>query len=434
MRQLVLVFSLTFSVLFAQNYYPPIANENWDSLPASQLNWPQDRIDSLYRFLDSKNTKSFMVLKNGKRVLEQYFDSYTQDSFWYWASAGKSAAAFLVGMAQDEGLLDIRDKTSDYLGTGWTSLTQAQEDSITIWHQITMTTGLDDGIAATPQVPDPLNCLDPACLQYLTPVGTRWAYHNAPYRLVQDVIAEASGMNINLYTRSRLLQRTGMKGLWANYVLFGRARDMARFGLLVLRNGIWEQDTLIHNSAYMQAMSRPSQNLNQAYGYLWWLNGQNSFLIPRSQILFPGPLTPGAPMDMFAALGKDDQKIYIVPSLDLVVVRQGNASGSLVLGPSSFDSELWEILEWMGATTTSIEPVVESSIHIFPNPVSDYITIQSEKMIAAISCFDIHGRSINIHADPAKRVQLDLSFLEPGYYSLRVEGSSFVEYKKFVKH
>ena len=49
---------------------------------------------------------------------------------WYWASAGKSLTAFMVGIAQQENYLSISDTTSDYLGQGWTNCTQSQEEKI----------------------------------------------------------------------------------------------------------------------------------------------------------------------------------------------------------------------------------------------------------------------------------------------------------------
>ncbi|MFK7971991.1 MAG: serine hydrolase [Bacteroidia bacterium] len=430
MKQILLLIVLSISLVFGQqSYFPPLNSESWDSLPASQLGWPQDRIDSLYRFLDNSNSKSFLVLKDGKRVLEQYFDSFQRDSFWYWASAGKCAAAFLMGMAQDEGLLHIQDKTSDYLGKGWTSATASQEDSITIWHQITMTTGLDDGLPITPQVPDPLNCLDPSCLQYLTSPGTRWAYHNAPYRLVQDVIAQASGQTINQFTRSRLFNRTGMRGLWFDYVLLGRARDMARFGLLVLENGVWDTDTLIRDQAYMQAMIRPSQNMNEAYGYLWWLNGQASYLPPRVQLRIPGQLVSSAPSDMVAALGKNDQKVYVVPSLNMVVVRQGNAADLPALGPSSFDTELWEILSWLGAPTTSVEAKAESEILIYPNPASDMLFIKTDQNIKRAELIGVNGQRISllVHNN-----QCSLEGITNGVYMVELESEHGILRKKLL--
>ncbi|MBP6812063.1 MAG: serine hydrolase, partial [Saprospiraceae bacterium] len=139
---MVLIFT-TLS-LFSQSqtfYFPPKTGTAWQTISPASLGICQERIDSLYNFLEVKNTKSFLLLKDGKIVLEKYFGTFVQDSIWYWASAGKSLSAFLVGQAQEEGLLDIQDKTSQYLGNGWTSEPQAKEDLITVWHQLTMTNG-----------------------------------------------------------------------------------------------------------------------------------------------------------------------------------------------------------------------------------------------------------------------------------------------------
>ena len=343
------IYGLFSGTATAQNlYFPPITvGATWATTPPQDLGFCPERIDSLYNFLEARDTKSFMLLKDGKIVLEKYFGTYTQDSIFYWASAGKSLAAFLVGLAQDEGLLDINDKTSEYLGPGWTSLNPAQEDLITIRHQLTMTTGLDDG------VPDD-NCLTPACLVFKATAGTRWAYHNAPYHLTHNVVANASGITFQQFTRTRLFQKVGMNGFWFNYVMYGRARDMARFGLLTLAKGVWNGDTILHNQTYYHDMINTSQSLNKSYGYLWWLNGKPSFMFPASQFVFPGPLLSNAPADMYSALGKDDQKIHIVPSKGWVVVRQGlSASASLV--PIDFDKDLWDYLNALECTSSNEE-------------------------------------------------------------------------------
>ena len=141
-----------------------------------------------------------------------------------------------------------------------------------------------------------------------------------------DVITQASGLNINAFTYSRLGSRIGMNSFWFNYVMYGKARDMARFGHLILSEGIWATDTLMHDQEYFQAMTNTSQDHNLSYGYLWWLNGKSSFMIPSVATSFPGMLNPEAPADLIAALGKNDQKIYVVPSMDMVVVRQGNST------------------------------------------------------------------------------------------------------------
>jgi hypothetical protein len=64
-------------------------------------------------------------------------------------------------------------------------------------------------------------------------------------------------------------------------------------------------------------------------------------MLPTLQNVFTGFMVPNAPADMFAALGKNDQKIYVVPSQKLVIIRMGNAAGNVQLAVSSFDNELW---------------------------------------------------------------------------------------------
>ena len=137
-----------------------------------------------------------------------------------------------------------------------------------------------------------------------------------------------------------------MDGNWLQLgfsnVYYSTARSMARFGLLNLNEGSWNGNPILGNSGYFSAMTNTSQDLNKAYGYLWWLNGKESFRVPASEVQFPGKLIPNAPDDLIAGLGKDDQKLYVIPSKGLVIVRMGDDAAETLLGPSSFDNELWE--------------------------------------------------------------------------------------------
>lgn len=320
-------------------YFPPVNSTNWDTVPAASLGWNEAGWNELFTYLQQKNTKAFIILKNGRIVKERYFGTFGPDSNWYWASAGKTMTAMMLGIAQEEGLLDLNDRTSQYLGQGWTSLPAGKEDLIRIRHQLTMTTGLDD--ETTPD----RDCTAPACLIYKTDAGGRWAYHNAPYTLLDQVLEAASGMNFNQYFQQKIRDRVGMNGIWLktgyNNVYFSNARSMARFGLLMQNKGKWEQTVIAGDAGYMEAQVSSSQNFNPSYGYLTWLNGKSSYMLPTSQIVFPGMLIPNAPADLYAALGKNDQKIYVVPSLDLVVIRMGESAGNVQLAVSSFDNELW---------------------------------------------------------------------------------------------
>lgn len=245
----------------------------------------------------------------------------------------------LVGIAQQEGLIDINNRSAQYLGTGWTSAPLAKENMITVKHQLTMTTGLDDG--ATDD-----DCTLPGCLLYKADAGTRWAYHNAAYTLLDKVVENASGLSYNNFFQQKIRDRIGMNGLWikspnANNVFYSNARSMARFGLLMLNKGKWDNTSILSDTNYFNSQVNTSQNLNLSYGYLTWLNGKSSSMLPTLQTVFRVSIIPNAPTDLYAALGKNDQKIYVVPSQKLVVIRTGESAGMVNFAVSGFDNELW---------------------------------------------------------------------------------------------
>ena len=320
-------------------YFPPIGSTVWQTASASSLGWNETELNNLYSYLQSKDTKAFIILKNGKIVVEKYFKTFTSDSLWYWASAGKTMTGFLVGIAQQEGLININNPSSQYLGTGWTSAPLDKENKITVKNQLTMTTGLDDGVADA-------DCTLPGCLLYKADAGTRWAYHNAAYTLLDKVIENASGLTYNSYFQQKIRDKVGMNGAWikvpnANNVYYSNARSMARFGLLMLNKGKWDNTVILSDTNYFNSQVNTSQNLNLSYGYLTWLNGKNSCMLPTLQTVFPVSIIPNAPSDLYAALGKNDQKIYVIPFQKLVVIRMGNTAGGVRLATSDFDNELW---------------------------------------------------------------------------------------------
>ena len=320
-------------------YYPPITGDAWETKTITSVGWDEAKLQAAFDFAATKQTYGLVVLHHGKIVKEQYWNGWNKDTKYYIASAGKSVVAFVAGIAQQEGLLNINNKVSQYLGNGWTSEPAAKENLITVKHQLSMTTGLNDAM------PDQ-DCTTPACLTYKSDAGTRWAYHNAPYKLLQTVIGNAVGQTFGQYCRAKLFNKTGMSGaFWLDYTMYCTTREAARFGSLILTKGSWNGTSLINDDAYFNAMVNTSQNYNVSYGYLWWLNGKQSSMAPQSQLVFNAPLVPNAPADMFCALGKDDKKIYVVPSLDVVVVRLGDDAGASALGPSSFDNELWGMLK-----------------------------------------------------------------------------------------
>ena len=419
MRSLFLGVLLIFigEFVIAQSlYFPPTGGGEWENLDPSSINYCPDRVDSLYDFLEEQKTKAFVLLKDGRIVLEQYFNDFGRDSLWVWFSAGKSLRATLVGIAQAEGLLSLEDKTSEHLGQGWTSLTNEQEAQIKVWHQMTMTTGLDE------TVDDPF-CTDPECLEYKTDPGTRWFYHNAPYSLLRNVLEAATGENINQWTNSRIKRKIGMtSGFWFpvafNTFYFSRARDMARFGLMIQAEGAWNGTTIVDDPQFMSEMLNSSQAMNPAYGYLWWLNGKDKFIPPGIALSFPGPLAPDAPQDAVTAAGALGQFCSISKEKGLVLVRMGEEnSGSQA--PINLLNDIWKhVLDLECNTTNTIEKSARK-ILVYPNPAKEFLYFDHiPGQIKSVELVNTLGHKFTAHQIDNK---LDLKNLRPGMYYLRVD-------------
>jgi CubicO group peptidase (beta-lactamase class C family) len=316
-------------------YFPPIGGNEWETKSISSLKWNQNAVQPLKDFLTQKNTKSFMILVNGRIVMEEYFDGHTASSEWEWNSAGKTLSTAAIGIAQQEDLLNINKKVSDYLGTGWTSMPLAKENLITVRHLLTMTSGIQDSSQLVIK----------SKLTYVADAGQRWAYGNV-FQKLMDVVAKSSNQSFDDYLNSKLKSKIGLDGYWDRGVVYtiynSTSRGMARFGLLALNKGKWNA-TQVVNEAFFTESTSTSNTINPSYGYLWWLNGKSKFMIPNSQTVFPGALVPDAPADMYAAMGARDQRIYVVPSKKMVVIRMGATAnpGNANFAVSGFDNELW---------------------------------------------------------------------------------------------
>jgi CubicO group peptidase (beta-lactamase class C family) len=112
---------------------------------------------------------------------------------------------------------------------------------------------------------------------------------------------------------------------------------------MALNNGKWNNDQIIDETFFKESIAT-SQNINPSYGYLWWLNGKTRFMIPGGQTVYQGYLIPNAPTDMYVAMGANDQRIYVIPSKNMVVIRMGDAAdpANPNFAVSGFDNAIWE--------------------------------------------------------------------------------------------
>ncbi len=432
---LLIAFCLSTIVAQSQNYYfPPLTGTTWETTTPQSLGWCTEKVDTLYKYLETTNSKAFIVLKDGRIILEKYFGTFTQDSAWYWASAGKTLTGAVVGIAQQEGFLKIQDTTSKYLGKGWTAAPLSKENLITVRHQLTMTTGLDDGVADS-------DCTLPTCLQYKADAGSRWAYHNASYTLLDKVVENATGQNFNTYVTNKLRSKIGMTGLFIktgyNNVHFSTARSMARFGLLLLNKGKWNTTAIVSDTAYMRQMVNSSQTFNPSYGYLTWLNGKSALMVPQLQTVFPTSVSPQAPAEMFAAMGKNGQLINVVPSQGLVVIRMGNNPDNALV-PFTYNNEVWKRLNLVICNRTAIaeNALNTEGVSVYPNPTDNSLYVSFDKEINNFKILIINslGQVIKTKKGFGNILEIDISDIKRGLYLFQIQSEKGTVTKKIVKN
>ena len=309
----------------ADYYYPK--SDVWEKVSPQSLGWDAPKLKEALEFARANNSTALIVLYKGKIVAEEYWQRWGARSRANIASAGKSMMSILIGIAQEQGKLKVDDFVSGYLGDGWSKAPLDKEQVITIKHLLTMTSGLDQRLG------------------YEADPGTKWLYNTPAYHKLMGVVEKATGKTINEFSVEVLFGPLGMSdSRWFTSSVTASARDMARFGLMILSQGTWAGSQVVEEG-YLSAALSTSQDLNHSYGYLSWLNGKDSLVTPGIPLLVRRSLAPEAPADMVAALGMGDKKIYVVPSLDLVVARHGTAANDeTARAGTSFDSGLWKLL------------------------------------------------------------------------------------------
>ncbi|MBM3953566.1 MAG: serine hydrolase domain-containing protein [Planctomycetota bacterium] len=319
----------------ARDLFLPTADETWETASPEALGWDRAALDEACDFVRDTHGKSFLILKDGRIVVERHWTAAGPAHAQYVMSTGKSITAFLVGVARAEGKLTLGQPVSEIIGPGWSRATPTQEREIRVEHLLTMTSGLD------------------ARLAYEAPPGAVWRYNTPAYQQLHPLLEKAVGTSVDAFSARVLFEPLGMKhSRFRSHSFVMTAREMARFGLLILARGTWNDRSVIEDRAYFAAMLAPSQRLNRAYGYLWWLNGQESFRTvgpPRAAVR--GALVPDAPADMVSANGKGGQRISVAPGAGLVVVRLGENPAAGHGGDtegngtqSRFDVQLWRRL------------------------------------------------------------------------------------------
>ncbi|WP_293458478.1 serine hydrolase [Phenylobacterium sp.] len=268
-------------------------------------------------------TYALLAVQGGRLTFERYGFGATAESTQPSWSMAKSMTQALVGMLALDGRLDVAAPADV---PEW----QAPGDpraAITTDQLLRMSSGLafvEDYVPGS--VSDVLEMLygsgkaDTAAYAAGRPLahppGTFWSYASGTTNIVARLAAKAHGGDFAAYMRERLFQPLGMTSATPKFDAVGTfigssfcfctPRDFARFGLLYLRDGVWEGRRLLPEGwvDYARTPTFQQAGVTDAYGAHWWL----------------GLGGPGS----FSANGYAGQFIVVCPERDLIVVRNGD--------------------------------------------------------------------------------------------------------------
>lgn len=300
----------------------PWPTEAWPEGPAPNNAWFDALVEQAFASDAFGETHALVLVQGGRLIFERYGEGFGPDSTYPSWSKAKSITQALVGLLAGDGRLDIHAPATV---PEW----QAPDDprgAITLDQLLRMSSGLRFVEDYVPDHPSDVIAMlfgegkddvahFAASLPLEHPPGSFWSYASGTTNIVARIAGEAAG-DLKAYMWSRLFEPLGMRTpipkfdaagtfIGSSYC-FASARDFARFGLLYLRDGIWEGRRLLPAGWVDYARTPTPQQpgvTEGPYGAHWWLGiaGEGSF----------------------SANGYDGQYTVLAPDLDMILVRHG---------------------------------------------------------------------------------------------------------------
>ena len=255
------------------------------------MNEREFQINELVKSSHHPQLNSVIVWEDGQIQAECYFNGFTAESRHNIKSVVKSILSIGIGIAQDEGLLNVDDKISKYLPE-FNEGRDLRHRMITISHLLTMSSGIfwQGGVHYHCPMMDAMrrskNWVDYiADCQVKTTPGTVYNYKEFDVILLSAILSKVTGdafdyINEKLFIPLEIFNERWIKspdGVYYSPALGKEeeavsaltAREMLKIGQLFLQKGIWNGKQIISKEYIDSAISPSPQNSN--YGYLWWL-------------------------------------------------------------------------------------------------------------------------------------------------------------------
>ena len=271
--------------------------------------------------VQSKRTRSIIVIYKDKIIAEKYAPGIDKNSKILGWSMTKSITATMFGILQKQGKIDINKRAPII---EWANDERAK---ITINDLLHMNSGLEWEEDYT-KISDVTNMLflaeDMTQSQINKPLigkpNTTWNYSSGTSNLLSGILRKQFKTHQEYldFWYAALIDKIGMHSMLVetdmagNYVgssySWATTRDWAKFGLLYLHKGNWNGEQLF-NADWAKYVATPTNGSEGGYGGHFWLNA--------------GGYMPDAPRDVYSANGYQGQRVFILPSQEMVIVRMG---------------------------------------------------------------------------------------------------------------
>ena len=306
-------------VLSTSLNWPFGTSENWDNVVVNQPEKLEDAFN--YAFQPEHKTRALLVVKDNVIVKEKYADGFDKNTPQTGWSMTKSMAASLVGILSKQGKIDI-DQPLDI--EAWK---KDERKKITMRHLLAMGSGLEweEDYFSNSDVNKMLwnssNTYEVSVDQPLEfEPGTVREYSSGTTNLISGYLRKLLGNDQQYWELpyKELLYKIGMNSAEmetdeaGNYVMsshcYATARDWAKYGLLYLYDGMWNGEEILPRGWVKSTVTPDPNDIN--YGWLLLLNTEQQNFID-------------APKDLAMAGGFNGQKVFIIPSENMVIVRLG---------------------------------------------------------------------------------------------------------------
>jgi len=273
---------------------------------------------------DIKKTRTILVIYKDHIITEKYIKGFDKNSLILGWSMGKSITSAVVGVLEKQGKVNL---DQDHLFTEWQNDNRKQ---IKLRNLLNMNSGLEweENYSKICDVTQMLFLdEDMSTRQKNKPLigkpNESWNYSSGTTNLISNFIKDQfnSQQAYTDFWYNELIDKIGMYSMLVeqdfsgNFVgssyAWATTRDWAKFGLLYLHNGNWNGEQIL-NKTWIDFTKKPTKTSNGEYGGQFWLNA--------------GGVFPDAPRDLYGLHGYQGQRVFIIPSKDLIIVRTGLAS------------------------------------------------------------------------------------------------------------